>query len=111
METEASGGRNPLKDRWSAVVLRMGEECELPNGCSCLPSWQSRPIGGRQGRNSSPRNIEGCKFGPSSIILFEKSVIFGAIIKLSEMRRLCTSQKILEQLARYSPQKWPNRKI
>jgi hypothetical protein len=51
---------------------------------------------------------EGCKLGPGSIILFEKSLIFGVIIKLSEMRRLCTFQKVLEQLARYRLKKQPN---
>jgi hypothetical protein len=48
---------------------------------------------------------DGCKLGPSSIILFEKSIIFGVIIKLSEMRRLCTFQKSLRAVGEISPQK------
>jgi hypothetical protein len=39
---------------------------------------------------------ERCKLGASSIILFEKYLIFGGIIKFSEIRRSCTFQKIVE---------------
>jgi hypothetical protein len=55
--------------------------------------------------NERVTSSEGCKLGPSSIILFEKSLIFGVIIKLSEMRRLCTFQKRLGAVGKTSPKK------
>jgi hypothetical protein len=63
----------------------------------------------RTGSGSVP-SLEGCELGPSSIILFEKSLIFGVTIKLGEMKKLCTFQKVLDQLARNNPKTWPNRK-
>jgi hypothetical protein len=50
------------------------------------------------------RTAEGCKLGFNSIILFEKSLIFKAMIEFNEIRRYSKFRKNLELFLRYHPE-------
>jgi hypothetical protein len=52
----------------------------------------------------SRRRIEGCNHGFNSIILFEKSLIFKAMIGLNKKEDSLTFEKKLKLFSRYHPE-------
>jgi hypothetical protein len=58
MEIEGLGGRKQSKDKWSAALVRTGEEYELPNGCSYFPSRQTSISWTTAGEGFEPKEHE-----------------------------------------------------